>query len=72
MSITSTDTKPLLNVTDVATHLGVSDRTVRQWIVDGRGGKKLKAMRPGETGMWFIAAEDLEDFFTSNSEAADK
>lgn len=71
MSITSTDTKPWLTVTDVARHLGVSVRTVRQWILDGRGGKKLNAIRPGGTGMWLIAPKDLEDFFTSNKEATD-
>jgi len=67
MSTTSTHVKPLLNVTDIAARLGVSDRTVRQWIRDGRGGTKLSAMRAGETGMWFIDPQDLEDFLTSNN-----
>jgi len=42
--------------------LGVSRRTVKQWIYDG----KLKASKPSEGtskgAPWFVAASDLEDF----------
>ncbi|KKN57081.1 hypothetical protein LCGC14_0565530 [marine sediment metagenome] len=63
-----TDNKPLLHSTDIASRLAMSDRTVRKWITVGLNGKKLKATRANNTGMWLVSEEDLADFLTDNAD----
>lgn len=59
--------KPPLRTTEIAKRLGVSERAVQKWITKGSGGKKLKASRAGNSGMWFVTEEDLDEFMTTNS-----
>ena len=60
--------QPPLRVSEVAQRMGVADRTVRQWITVGLRGKKLKAKRAGESGIWRVREADLEDFLTGNDQ----
>lgn len=58
----------LLSVSAVARRLNVNVRTVRVWITFGLRGKKLKAIRAADVGMWRIAEADLQAFITSNED----
>lgn len=65
------DTGPL-RASEIAERLGVSDRAVQKWITHGLGGRKLKAIRAGGTGMWRVFEKDLDEFLTSNSAPEDE
>ena len=68
---TLTKEKPFLRVSDIAKRYDVTTATVRNWIVDGLSGTRLKAKKAARTGMWFVTEDDLEDFMTTSNEADD-
>lgn len=68
MAIIAAQADPLISVTTVANRLNVVDRTVRKWIEVGLRGKKLRAIRAADSGMWKIAEADLQEFLTSNED----
>ena len=63
---------PTLRVSEVAHRLGVTSAAVRKWINLGLGGERLRATRPGPTGMFFIQESDLNKFLRTTVDYADK
>lgn len=60
-----------LKIGDITEEYGVTGTSIRTWINDGVGGKKLKAKRPGGAGMYLIHRDDLEEFLESVHEIGD-
>jgi excisionase family DNA binding protein len=61
----------VLTVPEAAEVLRVSERTVRLWIHEGRGGVKLKATRPGVTGNMRIERAAIQEFMEINDDMDD-
>jgi excisionase family DNA binding protein len=56
------ETTTMLRVSQVAERLGISDRTIRKWIKDG----KVRAYRAGEGCMWLIQEDDVDKIIRPN------
>lgn len=52
----------MLRISEVAERLGISDRTIRKWIKDG----KIRAYRAGERCMWLIQEKDVNTIIRPN------
>jgi excisionase family DNA binding protein len=61
------DTRPLLNVREVAARMRVSEWTVREWLRQGR----IRGLRPGGTKAgWRISEAELARFIEAATEKA--